>query len=180
VTGPVDIVELPRTALARIAEMDRREHVTMGYRMQDGEIVEEAVDWDIPNWRLDPKKKFTLAARLRDWGAELDRGGAFFAALDGSRLVGFAVLGNVFRQGSLQLVALFVSRDWRRGGLARRLTEIVADRARKKGATALYISSTPSESAVGFYRSLGARPTPEPDRELHEAEPEDIHFLLPL
>ncbi len=160
--------------------MDRRERVAVGYRHEGGRVIEESVDWDIPNWLLRGKGEFTLAARFREWGAELDRGGALFAALDGSRLVGFAVLGNIFRRGSLQLVALFVSRDWRRTGVAAGLMEAATLRARRRGATALYISATPSESAVGFYRSLGAEVAEQPDPELFAAEPEDIHFLLPL
>ena len=41
------------------------------------------------------------------------------------------------------------------------------------------MSSTPSESAVGFYRSRGFRLT-SPLPELFELEPEDIHLILEL
>lgn len=51
--------------------------------------------------------------------------------------------------------------------------------ARDRDARALYVSATPSESAVGFYLSRGFRPT-EPFPEPFAKEPEDIHMLLPL
>jgi hypothetical protein len=44
----------------------------------------------------------------------------------------------------------------------------------------LYVSATPSESAVGFYTGQGFRPTEEVNEELFELEPEDIHMIKPL
>jgi hypothetical protein len=44
----------------------------------------------------------------------------------------------------------------------------------------MYVSATPSESAVGFYLKHGFRLAIEPIPELFEEEPEDIHMLLDL
>ena len=52
--------------------------------------------------------------------------------------------------------------------------------ARSGGARQLYVSATPSESAVGFYRSRGFIPTVTPIPELLEHEPEDVHMTLAL
>jgi hypothetical protein len=52
--------------------------------------------------------------------------------------------------------------------------------ARERGARLLYISATPSDSAIGFYTSCGARPAARVDPELFALEPEDIHLALPL
>jgi hypothetical protein len=41
----------------------------------------------------------------------------------------------------------------------------------------MYISATPSENTVNFYLRRGAVVTSEPDPELFEFEPEDIHFV---
>lgn len=46
--------------------------------------------------------------------------------------------------------------------------------------TTLYVSATPSESAVGFYRSMGFAPTTEPDPRLFALEPKDIHMIMAL
>ena len=52
--------------------------------------------------------------------------------------------------------------------------------ARDGGARTLYVSATPSESAVGCYRRLGFEPTADPIPELLELEPEDVHMVLAL
>jgi hypothetical protein len=44
----------------------------------------------------------------------------------------------------------------------------------------LYVSATPSESALGFYRSLGARLADPVDPDLFAREPEDVHLVLEL
>jgi len=48
--------------------------------------------------------------------------------------------------------------------------------AREQGAKQLYISATPSENTVNFYLRLGCRVTAQPDPELLELEPKDIHL----
>jgi GNAT superfamily N-acetyltransferase len=78
------------------------------------------------------------------------------------------------------LSALFVSRSQRRRGVAALLTGEVVRLARADGARRLYVSATPSGSAVGFYRSQGFAPTDEPDAALFALEPADIHMVLEL
>jgi hypothetical protein len=58
------------------------------------------------------------------------------------------------------------------------LVGAVIDAALATGATNLYVSAVPSESAVGFYLSQGFRPVGTPRPELFELEPEDIHMSL--
>jgi hypothetical protein len=57
---------------------------------------------------------------------------------------------------------------------------MAADRARARGARFLYISATPSQSAIGFYLGHGSRLAPQVDEELFALEPEDIHLVLQL
>jgi ribosomal protein S18 acetylase RimI-like enzyme len=75
---------------------------------------------------------------------------------------------------------LHVSRQARRQGVARRLTDEVVRLAREGGARELYVSATPSESAVGFYLRQGFRPTTRVDEVLYRLEPEDIHMVRPI
>jgi len=60
--------------------------------------------------------------------------------------------------------------------LGRRLFELAKATAREQGAKQLYISATPSENTVNFYLRLGCRVTAQPDPELLELEPKDIHL----
>jgi len=52
--------------------------------------------------------------------------------------------------------------------------------AKEGGVHELYVSATPSESAVGFYLKQGFRPTAHVSQELYVLEPEDIHMVRPL
>ena len=78
------------------------------------------------------------------------------------------------------LALLHVSRAHRRQGIASLLSAEVARLARADGARLLYVSATPSDSAVGFYRSVGFEPTDAPNPELFALEPDDIHMTLEL
>jgi ribosomal protein S18 acetylase RimI-like enzyme len=64
--------------------------------------------------------------------------------------------------------------------MARKLLDSVIELAQQNGAAALYVSATPSASAVGFYQRQGFEPTTEPDTEMFALEPEDIHMVRPL
>jgi predicted N-acetyltransferase YhbS len=76
----------------------------------------------------------------------------------------------------LQLKFLHVSNSIRKQGLGRKLFEIAAEHAKNMGAAKLYISATPSENTVNFYRYLGCELAEEIDKELFAFEPEDIHL----
>ena len=76
----------------------------------------------------------------------------------------------------IQLEWLHVSRDYRGQGLGAMLIEKARGVARERGAAGLYISATPSENTVNFYRGRGATLVPTPDQELFALEPEDIHL----
>jgi GNAT superfamily N-acetyltransferase len=89
-----------------------------------------------------------------------------------------------YRRGSLErrtdLSVLYVSRNYQRKGVGSLRAGEVARLARADGARRLYVSATPSGSAVGFYRSHGFEPTDEPNEALFALEPDDIHMILEL
>jgi ribosomal protein S18 acetylase RimI-like enzyme len=101
-------------------------------------------------------------------------------AFDDAQLAGLAILRYHLSEDTAQLAFLHVSNGHRRKGAGNRLTEEVVRLARASGAKRLYVSSVPSESAVGFYRSHGFEPTRDVHPELFELEPEDIHMTKPL
>lgn len=176
----IRITALPGNELTRLAEIDRSEQVSQGYRMVGGALVAEDVDWRIPDWAHTGDSEHSVATMVATWQPSVDAGGQLLGALDGERLAGLALLRPHLRPGLAQLALLFVSRPYRRQGVAAQLLAEVVGQARALGATALYVSATPSASAVGFYLAQGFVPTVEPIPELFAKEPEDIHLLKPL
>ena len=150
-----------------------------GYRIRGGAMESYPVAWDVPDFDHEGDGPFSVAARIAEWGPELDRGGTLLGGFVGDRLVGYAILGNASRAGNLQLVALFVNRADRRAGIASALFRRARQLASERGARGLYVSSVPSESAVGFYLSRGFELADPPDPELLAKEPDDIHLVCP-
>ena len=173
------IEQLPASDIKRIAEIDRSEHVTGLYHTRDGELIAEEADISVPPW-FSEGDEFSVQAKLKLWGPIVDDGGVLLGALDGEQLAGFAILRYRLAEGTAQLAVLHVSRSYRRRGIARLLTEEVCRLARADGARSLYVSATPSNSAVGFYTSLGFTLVDQPHPELFALEPEDIHMVKAL
>lgn len=176
----IRITTLPGDGLTRLAEIDRSEQVSQGYRMVDGALVTEDVDWPIPAWAHTGDSEHSVPMLVATWQPMVDAGGWLLGALDGEHLAGLALLRPQLRPKLAQLALLYVSRPYRRQGVAAQLLAAVVGQARALGATALYVSATPSASAVGFYLAQGFVPTAEPIPELFAKEPEDIHMLKPL
>jgi GNAT superfamily N-acetyltransferase len=176
----IKIREMDGSELGRIAEIDRSERITTGYVHQDGKLRAERVDWRVPRWPMEGDA-FSVRAHIERIRPVLEDGGVLLGAFDGQdHLLGFAVLRYGLAERMAQLDALFVSRAYRRQGIATRLTSRVARLAKASGATELYVSATPSESAVGFYMSQGFHLAEEVNEELYALEPEDIHMTRRL
>jgi ribosomal protein S18 acetylase RimI-like enzyme len=170
------IKQLPNSDIERIAEIDRSEHVTVLYRAEQGRLVAEEVDMAVPAWYAEGDE-YSVQSKLKHWRPILDEGGVLLGALDGEQLAGFAILRYRLDEGMAQLAVLHVSRPYRRQGIASQLTEEVCRLARADGARSLYVSATPSNSAVGLYTSLGFSLVDQPHPELFALEPEDIHMV---
>jgi ribosomal protein S18 acetylase RimI-like enzyme len=172
------IKRLARSEIARLREIDRTERIRMLFTYKEGELEQERVAFKVPPWS--DEKVDTMIEFITP---ELEKGGILFGALEGDKLAGVAVLGNRPVCGDdrmLQFVLLHVSEGFRRKRVASKLASKVMKTARERGAKRLYISATPSDSALGFYFSLGSKLAPEVDKELYELEPEDIHLVLDL
>lgn len=79
-----------------------------------------------------------------------------------------------------QSALLHVSREQRRNGIASLIATRIEEAAIRAGAHKLYVSATPTRSAVSFYRSRGFKLSDDPIPELLELEPEDIHMVKEL
>jgi ribosomal protein S18 acetylase RimI-like enzyme len=176
----VAIRRMPGSELARIAEIDRSERVTELYTYRQGALEARAVDEAVPSWSTSGEGEHTVRHMIDAWTPILRRGGTLLGAFDGDRLAGMAIYRPRLTETVANLALLHVSRSHRRQGVASRLTREVARLARADGARTLYVSATPSNSAVRFYRSLGFAPTDAPHAELFALEPEDIHMTLAL
>jgi ribosomal protein S18 acetylase RimI-like enzyme len=176
----IAIRHLHPSELRRIGEVDRSEHVTQEYAYRHGALEARAVNVHVGPWSLSGEGEHSVRRRIADWQPILARGGLLLGAFDGDALAGFAIYRPRIGDGVANLAALFVSRSHRRRGIASQLTRETARLARASGARRLYVSATPSGSAVGLYRSHGFAPTDEPDPVLFALEPADIHMILEL
>jgi GNAT superfamily N-acetyltransferase len=166
--------KLLREEILQVWTIDRSEMVDSIYRFENGILVLRPLHLNVPGWPPGAAGKTTPI--LMDC---FDRGGWFHGAFDGTELVGVVVLDNKpigKRKDQLQLQFLHVSRPYRNSGLGTKLFEGARTAARERGARRLYVSATPSENTVNFYLRLGCAVAAEPDPELFELEPEDIHL----
>jgi ribosomal protein S18 acetylase RimI-like enzyme len=166
----------------RIGEIDRSEQVTLGYAVRNGKLRAEAVDWHVPPWDANGHGPHSVGRLVEGVRRVLDGGGVAFGAFDGEPLVGCAAVRLCLTPGRAQLTALWVSRGCRRQGIASRFLDEVVRVAKESGASELYVSATPSESAVGFYtsRGFGLAPPEKVNAGLLAEEPEDIQMTRPL
>jgi predicted N-acetyltransferase YhbS len=165
---------LLREEIEQVWNIDRSEMIENIYRLENGTLVLRPHHFDVPGWPPGEQEKYMPI--LLDC---FDRGGWFHGAFEDAELVGVVVLENKpigKQKDQLQLKFLHVSRSYRNSGLGTQLFERAKAAARERGARQLYISATPSENTVNFYLRLGCAIAAEPDPELFELEPEDIHL----
>lgn len=179
----VSIQQLDISAINRIGEVDRREHVTLKYTQVDGQLVPEKVDWNIPRWATDDSP-FSANTRIKKWTPILEQGGAMFGALEKDALCGFSIVNPKSIEGVAEVVALFVGRDWRKQGLGRQLTSEAEKFAHDAGAKAIFASSNDTEAAVRFYLSQGydlaETAHPKLYAKLYAIDPDGIHMVKSL
>jgi GNAT superfamily N-acetyltransferase len=166
--------------LVKLSSIDRREHVSVAFENRGGNLHSKPVDWDVPGFLADGDGAHSVAEQVRFCLGHLRAGGRMIGAFDGENLAGVGVWSPHVRPAMAQLAYLMVSRDYRRRGLASRLLQDIISDSLRVGCTRLYVSATPSESAVGFYRAHGFVVAREPLVELLALEPEDIHMILEI
>jgi ribosomal protein S18 acetylase RimI-like enzyme len=160
----------------RLSELDVSEEGDIVYKWVHGEVVAVPEKWTRPRWSDEE-----CSERINSIRHDLTEGGVvMIGAFDADLLVGVATFRAYLSPSMSELAGLWVSCTHRRRGVATRLVAELERRARETGSAALYVSATPSRSAVGFYRSRGFRPTLDANPELYERQPEDIHMVLDL
>jgi GNAT superfamily N-acetyltransferase len=181
VNSPDNIyIWLDRSDLDLIAEIDRSEHITKSYVQIGRDLTSQEVDWQAPNWLTDGVGDHSINHIKSFCSNHLRRGAAMLGALSSRRLVGVGLLQPNIRPSTSQIAFLHVSRLKRRNGIASRILKELINNADEQGAKQIYVSATPTGSAVGFYLHHGFRPTSKPLPELLSLEPEDIHMVKQL
>jgi ribosomal protein S18 acetylase RimI-like enzyme len=171
---------LNKSDLVKLAEIDRSEHITLAYNQEGSQLTTMAVDWQVPAWLSGGDGDHSVN-HIIDFGSEhLERGGIMKGAVFDDLLIGVGILQPDIRPSMDQLAFLHVSREYRRQGIASEIARDLCHLARERGAKSVYVSATPSESAVSFYRNHGFEPVTDPIPELYALEPEDIHMILEL
>ncbi len=172
------IERLPRDGLERFREIDRSEEVATHYRQLGRRLVSKPVHDSVPNFFAEGDSH-SIPELVKTWQPVVDAGGVLLGAFEDGKLAGIALLGGEVAVGVRQVALLFVSRLHRGRGVATALMDEMERLAGDEDARALYVSSVPTDSAVGFYLSRGFRPT-DPLPEPFAREPDDIHMLMPL
>ena len=164
-----------------IGHIDRSEHVDVQYAVRDGRLVEVSVTVaEIPPWSDDGGEH--SIPKMIDFCTPIVEGGASLlgAFTERDHLAGLAIVDPVFEPPLAWLASLHVSRPHRRTGAATALWAEAARLALGAGARSMYVSATPTGSAVGFYLRQGCRPADPVHPVLFEQEPEDIHLVCDL
>lgn len=176
----VEIRQLPGHDIALIGSIDRSEEIDIGYSVVDGDLIVRDGNWVIPTWAPDGTGEHTVAHQIALWRPVIDRGALLLGAFEDQELLGLVILEPQFEPGMAWLAFLHVSRPHRRRGAATALWDEAVRIARKTGASRMYVSATPSASAVGFYLSKGCELAVPPHPDLFALEPEDIHVIRRL
>jgi GNAT superfamily N-acetyltransferase len=164
-----------------VATIDRSEHVDVQYAVIGGRLTEQPVVMgDVPAWDPTGSGPHSVAAHIEFCRAAIAGGGVLLGAFDEATPFGLAVIDPGFEPRLAWLAFLHVSRPHRRRGAASALWDEAADLARAAGASSIYVSATPTGSAVGFYLRQGCRLADPVHPTLFANEPEDIHLVCPL
>ena len=161
--------------LTGVEEIDVSESGHLVYHYREGKIETQRQEWHRGH-----RDAAVWGNYIQQWKAVLERGGVALGAFDGTRLVGIAVLEYHVTERMAHLVALFVSKDYRRQGIASQLTQEIMRLAKAHGASQIYVSATPSESAIGFYLSQRFVLAQQVHKDLYALEPEDLHLIRQL
>jgi ribosomal protein S18 acetylase RimI-like enzyme len=167
--------------VSRVGELDRSEHVDLEYRVVGGQLQQApAAMRDIPAWDPTGSGPHSVAAEIEFCRSAVSRGGLLLGALDADRTAGLAIVDPTFEPPMAWLAFLHVSRPYRGRGVAQALWDAAAHLAVERGAESIYVSATPTESAIGFYLRQGCQLARPVHADLFAAEPEDIHLICSL
>lgn len=167
--------------IGRIADIDRSEQIDTEYAVIAGQLARQAPSMEfVPPWDPVGSGEHSVAEKIAFCEPLVRAGARLLGVFERNTTCGIAVVDGSFEPPMGWLPFLHVSRPFRRRGVATALWQTSAKLARNAGATALYVSATPTGSAVGFYLSRGCRLVDQVHPRLYAEEPEDIHLICDL
>ena len=176
----IEIRELGAACIELIREIDRSEHIDMQYTVTDGRLRSERVEFEVPPWEPEGHGDHSSARRITEFRPIVENGATLLGAFIDDLSAGIAIVDPLFEERTAWFAFLHVSRAYRRRGVASALWAAGAQIVAAADATSIYVSATPSGSAVGFYTSRGCRLAAAPHPALFAKEPEDIHLICPV
>ena len=114
----ITIRQMPKDQVHRLGELDVSESGDLVYEWLNGRVEATPQEWHRPRW-----DEAAIQRHVESVTGDLARGGVMLGALDGESLVGVAVLRYKLTDDMAQLSGLWVSRDYRRRGVAAGLVQ---------------------------------------------------------
>lgn len=179
-SGPIEVRQLEPNHIDLIRAIDRSEHIDTLYTVEGGWLQGESVEIDVPPWDAEGHGEHSSARRIAEFRPIVEGGATLFGAFIDGTIAGIAIVDPTFEDKIAWFAFLHVTRAYRRRGVASALWATGVEIAASADATSIYVSATPSNSAVGFYTSRGCRLVDEPHPALFAKEPEDIHLVCPV
>jgi predicted N-acetyltransferase YhbS len=165
---------------AVVGAIDRSESVDREVEVVDGALRDRPVHMaEIPDW-TDDDGEHSRAGMVRFAREVVDAGGIPFVACHDETVLGVLIVNPTFEPPLSWFALLHVSRAHRRRGVASMLWRTAVEESRAAGAERMYVSATPTGSAVGFYLRQGCVLADPPHPALFEHEPDDVHLILDL
>ena len=176
-----EVRRLAADDVAMIARIDRSEHVDIEYAVVAGALTERPVTMvEIPPWDPTGTGPHSIAAQIEFCRPLIAAGAVLLGVFGNGQPIGLAVVEPTFEPELAWLAWLHVTRRYRRCGVAQALWTAATDIARLAEARSIYVSATPTGSAVGFYLRQGCRLADPAHPTLIANEPDDIHLVCPL
>ncbi len=178
----IRIRQLVLADLALLGHIDRSEHQQIQYSVENDQLISRPSEFEVPGWDPVGAGAHSVANMIEFAQPIVARGGVLLGAFVADAVAGVVIVEAVFEPDMAWLALLHVDREHRRHGVASELWEVAVDRVRAIEASHLYVSATPSGSAVGFYLSRGCRLATgsEVNDGLYDLEPDDIHLICEL
>jgi GNAT superfamily N-acetyltransferase len=179
--GSIAVHRLGLDDVRLVASIDRSEHVEVEYHVIAGRLRQRPVTMvDVPPWDTEGDGPYSVAHQIQLCTNLVRNGAILLGAFERDQVLGLAVVDPFFEPLMGWLAFLHVTAPARRRGAATALWDAAAGLARASGAQTLYVSATPTGSAVGFYLRQGCQLADPAHPALWVEEPEDIHLVCPL
>jgi len=173
---------LERHDIALLRQIDRTEELETEYRVEDGKLLAIESNVLVPAWDQTGMGAHSVEQLIAFCDPLLAGGGQLLGVFEGQDVVGMGLIDPALKPGVGWLALLHVSNGQRRRGVGKALWDASSTLASDSGAHAMYVSATPTGSAVSFYLKQGCR-LAGPDeivQELFALEPDDIHLVCAL